>query len=345
MMFFALNVSTIKKDNNLIAIFIVVIFSVFYGLRGADAGVDTINYVSAYNSIDASYFSYQELIRTFVVNGITAAEPGFILYAYVSKLLGLSSNTYLILVALWGLLFVYIAYKKLSDSPLLVFSLYVLSISCISLHANVIRQGMAIGFVLLALSLVISRRNALALLCFIFAAFFHFSALLVAVFSIPQMLKFKIKYFWGAFLCLIILLVSGAFSKVLFLVLPSLFAAKLDKYFHVGFGALFTFKFFSFFIFIFTLEIIKKINIEKTIYINEIYKCYFSLFFIQLLFVGDLVASERFGLYRFAFEPIIIVLFFDSLKEKYFAKSILTILAFIYGALVFNIPMIKGILS
>jgi len=345
-MFFALNVSTIKKDSNVIAIFIVIIFSVFYGLRGADAGVDTINYASAYNSIDVYYFSYQQLIRTFVVNGITAAEPGFILFAYVSKYFGFSVHAYLIFVSVWGLFFVSLAYKKLSENSLMSFSLYLLSMTSIALHANVIRQGMAIGLVLLALSLIISRRNILALVFFILASFFHFSALLIAIFSIPQIFKIKIKYYWAAFLLLIILLVTGFFSKLMFLILPSLFAVKVAKYFHVGVGALFTFKFLSFFIFIFALEFIKYTDIEKKInYINELYKSYFSLFLVQLLFVGDLVASERFGLYRFALEPIIIVLFFNSFKEKYFAKYLLVIMAFIYGILIFNMPTIRSILS
>ena len=325
-------------------VFAILSISLFLGNRGGGAGVDTINYISAYNSISENVSSYKDLSTTFVVNNITAAEPGFVLFTYLNKLLGFSADTYLVMVVIFGLSFVYLAYSQLTNYPLLAFSLYALSMSCVALHGNVIRQGMAVGLTLLAISYIVKRKSFKSILLFMLASFFHFSALLVAVFCIPAMLRLQIKYFWIALVGIVICLITGIFSKIIYFILPGLFAAKIAKYFQAGFDSLLTFKFISFFIFVGGIEFSRKFVKDK-IEFDSIYRCYFSLFLIQLLFIGDLVASERFGLFRFALEPIIIIYFFNSFKEKYLSRVILAALTFIYGILVYNVPTIKAMLT
>ena len=334
----------LRKRNGVFLMASLLSLSLFLGLRGGDAGVDTVNYISAYNAISDQVSSYQDLSTTFVVNNITAAEPGFVLFTYANKLFGLSSDFYLVSVVFFGLLIVYSAYSRLTNYPLLAFSLYAFSMSCVALHGNVIRQGMAVGFILLAISYIVKGRNKLAISFFLFASLFHFSALLVAIFSIPAMLKLKMRYFWLALISIVVCLLAGIFSKVIFFILPGLFAAKVAKYFQAGFDSLLTFKFISFFIFVAGIEFLRKFN-ENKIELEAIYRCYFSLFLIQLLFIGDLVASERFGLFRFALEPVIITYFFNSLKEKHLSRIALVSLAFLYGIIVYNVPTIKAMLT
>jgi len=318
--------------------------SLFLGHRGENAGADTVNYISAYKAISDSITSYQDLSTTFVVNNITAAEPGFVLFTYGNKLLGLSPDMYLVMVVVFGLSFVYFAYSRLTTYPLLAFSLYAFSMSCVALHGNVIRQGMAVGLTLLAISYIVTKQRVLSVLFFLFASLFHFSALLIAVFSIPAMLQLKMRYYWLALVSIVICLLSGLFSKVIYFILPGLFAAKIAKYFQAGFDSLLTFKFISFFIFIAGIEFVRKYNKDKVAF-ESIYRCYFSLFLIQLLFIGDLVASERFGLFRFALEPVIITYFVHSLKDKYMSRLILASFAFLYGVIVYNVPTIKAMLT
>ena len=325
-------------------VFVTVIISLFLGNRGESAGADTVNYISAYNSISDNISSYKDLSTTFVLNNITAAEPGFVLFTYLNKLLGFSADTYLVMVVIFGLSLLYLAYSQLTNYPLLAFSLYSLSMSCVSLHGNVIRQGMAVGLALLAVSYIVQRKNFKSLLFFILASFFHFSALLVAAFCIPAMLRLQIRYFWVALVGITICLITGVLSKIVYFILPGLFAAKIAKYFQVGFDSLLTFKFISFFIFVGGIEFARKFEKNKVEF-DSIYRCYFSLFLIQLLFIGDLVASERFGLFRFALEPIIIVYFFNSFKEKYLSRVTLAAVACIYGVLVYNVPTIKAMLT
>jgi hypothetical protein len=338
-------VGIFRKADWLLIILVILSVALFLGLRGTDAGSDTINYVSAYNALANNIMSYQELATTFVRNNITAAEPGFIVFTYVCKLLGIGPEAYLTAVAAFGLCVVYIAYHRLSNFPLLAFLLYALSMSCVALHANVIRQGMAVGFILLALSFIQEKKNKQALLLFLIASTFHFSALVVAIFAIPAMKRMQIKYYWIALLLLVTLLVTGILSKIALFILPGLFAGKIAKYFQIGFASLVTFKFISFFVFATAIAIMQKQDKTLNNYTDNLYRCYFSLFLIQLLFMGNLVASERFGLYRFALEPVIILSFFNMFKEKYFARSILASLGLVYGFVVYNIPTIKDMLT
>jgi hypothetical protein len=335
----------LRKTSWFLVIAVILSVAIFLGLRGGDAGSDTVNYVSAYNALENNIGSYKQLATTFVRNNITAAEPGFIIFTYLSKLIGLSTDLYLVAVSAFGLCMMYFAYHRITTFPLLAFILYSLSMSCVALHANVIRQGMAVGFIILAIYLIQERKNKQAFLLLLIASTFHFSALLIAMFLFPAMKKVQLKYYWFALLALIILLVSGVLSNIVMAVLPSLFAAKISKYFEVGFASLATFKFISFFVFALVIEFVRKQKEVNVTQIDNLYRCYFSLFLIQVLFMGNLVASERFGLYRFALEPLIIVSFFNIFKEKYFARGILITLTFIYGAIVYNISSIKGILT
>ncbi|WDE00542.1 EpsG family protein [Thalassomonas actiniarum] len=336
---------TLRKNNIFLVVIAILSIAVFFGFRGPEAGADTHNYVGAFKSIPDTIYTYRDLTKAFVLNNITAAEPGFVLFTYLNKLVGFSADFFLVTVALWGLIFTYLAYRRLSDYPLLAFSLYSVSMTCVSLHSNVIRQGMAVGIVLLGISFIQQERKKLAFFLFVFASFFHFSALLVAIFLIPAVFRFKMRYFWGAMLVLIALLLSGFFSSVIFMFLPKLLAIKAAKYFHVGMDSLITFKFLSFFIFVAFLEFIKTFGSYNREIINNLYRCYFSLFLIQLLFIGDLVASERFGLYRFALEPIIIIYAFNSWKEQHLSRLSLALIAILYGLVVFNIPTIQETLT
>jgi hypothetical protein len=319
--------------------------SLLFGLRGINAGSDTSNYVSAFNDIATNFNSYQELARTFVMNGITAAEPSFMLFAYVMKVLGFSAEFYLVAVVFVSLYLIYLAHVRLVSHPLLCLVLYMVSISAVSLHANVIRQGMAVGFVLLAISFIQVNKNKPAIFAFIIASTFHFSAVAAAFFVIPAMRKMKLKYYWFSFFLLVFLLSSGLLSNLITLGLPRIFAIKLARYFQVGFESLLTFKVLNFFIFVLGLEVAKKYSPRNIESIDNIYRCYFSFFLLQLLFVGNIIASERFGLYRFILEPIIIVIFVSAFREKKFVKIILSILVFIYGCIVYNIPGIKNMLT
>lgn len=327
-------------------LFVAVAASFFVGFRGIDAGLDTISYGSAYLQLRTEYFDYLEIARTFVSNNITAAEPGFILYTYLIKSIGFGLDGYLTIIAFTGLVILFTGFKKLTSFWALSVVLYVVSISFVVLQANVIRQGIAVGLIILAIGYLLEEKKFKFLVIGASASLFHISAApVMAILFFTLFLKKHWLYFLGAIVG-VGGVMSGALVSFFGLFLSGVFLAKINTYFSVGFASILTFKLLSFFIFYGILMVlhsyIKEPETKQHIYkLGLVYIC---LFIPQLLFSGDYVASERFGLYRFALEPVILSLIPIVLKPNYLASVGVVLLAGLYGLIVYNLPTVQQIL-
>lgn len=334
------------KRSVILCLVLSVLFSVFVGLRGEFAGSDTVQYVSAYNDLPMGNYNYKELAWTFVKNGITASEPGFVYFTTAMKNLHAPYWLYLASVSFFSCILIFYSFSALSKYSLLCFVLYLFSITFISLHANVIRQCVAIGFYLLATQFYLKNQNLKFLIFSLFAVSFHFSYIALFLLLLPAIM-FQLRYAWYFFfLVLLIMFVSlGVVEHVTMLALPGFLANKLVKYYSSGIQALFTFKLLSSVIFISILLYVIKNNNEQYDMAAKLLILYIASFMLQILFAGDLVASERFGLYKFVLEPIIISYLILVFKEKNVAKLIILSFSLIYGFIVYNLPVVTYMLG
>ena len=322
-----------------------VAFSIFVGLRGEFAGSDTIQYVSAYKNLPIDNFVYTDLAWAFVKNGITASEPGFVYFTAFMKNSGCPYWLYLSCISFISCVLIFSSFSSFSKYPVLCFSLYLFSITFISLHANVIRQCVAVGFYLLAISFYFKNKPFKFILFSVLAMSFHFSYLALFLLLLPAVF-FNIRSGWY-FLSLAVLILcvsTGLIGTVTNLVLPGFLAAKLLKYYSFGIGALFTFKLLSSLLFIFILFYVAK-HSERNNSIDKLMIVYISSLMLQILFVGDLVASERFGLYKFVLESVIISHLIFVFKEKNIAKLSILFFSLIYGFVVYNLPSVTYMLG
>lgn len=329
------------------AFFVILLCSLFIGLRGEHAGSDTLNYVDAYNAIDTSRFVYSELVKSYVINGITAAEPGFLLTSYAFKLTGASYHFYLIFICFISLAILYFGFRRITQFSLFALVLYCFSISLVSLQANVLRQSLAVAFMVLAIGFLTQNKNKKFAFFGILAGFFHISAFVVFPLFFLTFISLRIRYYFLLFIGLLAFVYSGLIVKIATLVLGGLIGNKFASYFSVGFAALLTFKFISFFMILLICLFLRHINRENFYRVNLHYitACYFCCFYLQFLFSGNEVSSERFGLYRFVLEPVIFSLIPTFFKRKELVFMYMTVLAFIYGFIVYNLSTVKYMLN
>lgn len=184
------------------------LMSVFVGLRDFSIGTDTLNYVTIYKYIPTlgEYFTHFEA----GFHG-DRMERGFFILLSVFKSLYLSAHLMLILISCIALTVLAYAYKKIAPNYYLAIFIYTVSIFFFSLEYNILRQGLATSFAVLALSFLIEKRKLLYLFFVAIAASFHVIALLSLCLYPFKNFKWQRKYVAFAF----ILLVAFSFIDVL----------------------------------------------------------------------------------------------------------------------------------
>jgi hypothetical protein len=344
---FAGLLSFTKGVNRVLPFFVITLSSFFIGLRGASAGSDTVKYIDAYNAIDVSSFDYQSLVTAYVANGITAAEPGFLFVSYVFKLVGLGELGYLVSIAFLSLFIIYKALQRFETNTTLVLVLFACSITLVSLQGNVIRQALASAFFLYGLSFLYQNRKSKFVFWGLVGGLFHLSAVAVTIVCFAVAFSYRQRYYWLGFIVVAVVTVTGLIGKVASLAFGGLIAMKLTKYFVVGIAGLMTFKLLSFFIIYGVFFGLRFVDIERyrQTKINFYLAVYFCLFYLQFLFSGDLVSSERFGLYRFLWEPLMFSLLPGFFKQSKLVVSLIVFVCLIYGILVYNLPTVQYMLT
>ena len=140
---------------------------IFAALRLDIGGSDLFKYSEFYTSIDPKHFPASN-----------NWEPLFKGLAFVTRIMGLSFNGFLGIVAIIGILpAVYVIDKRSGDTPI---GLFVYGIQWMLYGTFVIlRQGLALGMAFLALDALLDRKWLRFALATLFAIGFHYSALCI----------------------------------------------------------------------------------------------------------------------------------------------------------------------
>jgi len=186
----------------------ITLMAIFIGLRDFSIGTDTLNYVTIYKYIPSlgDYLSHFE--TGFHGNRM---EIGFFILLSVFKSFSISAPIMLVFVSFISLTVLAYAYKRIAPNYYLAIFIYTVSIFFFSLEYNILRQGLATSFVVLALYFLIENRKLLYLFFVAIAASFHVIALLSLCIYPFKNFKWQRKYVLFAFL----LLVAFSFIDVL----------------------------------------------------------------------------------------------------------------------------------
>lgn len=134
------------------------------GLRSEEFP-DTLNYLDFFNDVDKNNFIYY----------FVEFESGFVVSTLVIKTIINNSLVWLCIVALLSLALKFFAIRRLSPFPFISL-LVIMSGYYISLEFLQIRQGLALGFILVSLVFLVRNKFYLFYLFVIIASLFHISA-------------------------------------------------------------------------------------------------------------------------------------------------------------------------
>ncbi|MCY1398310.1 EpsG family protein [compost metagenome] len=274
----------------------------YIGFRPEDTPGDTEIYLNVY--------------KTLVGGGETLSVPFETGFITLIQLLGVggADHYYFFMVIPFLLL---VSYHKLAASifgsrsslPLLCVAIIVYYPFFLSLTANVIRQGLAVSFILLALSLVLTEHKKIAGVISISAVLFHRSAVIALPFF---MLVSRIVRFSFSQLVAIWLFVSVAsYFKVFAAVVSLVFSLLASQGISFDYSSVDSVEYqsgfrFDFWLFsslsialFFVLHVLgrKADRVAPVFYIS----CYFAIVHIAMF---DIAFNDRFGVYAWVLFPL-----------------------------------------
>jgi hypothetical protein len=220
-MFFAFmpNYKGIKKTvpTSIITLFIFVFIFILLILRDINAPSDMVNY--SWMFIQASDF--QSAMSQYHGNIF------FSFLMYIGNFISLDKETYFYILSLLFLVIYAVGLKlifKNSKHYLLALSFFAISSTFVLLFTNVIRQGLALSLLVLAIGLLLSNKKLLATLILVCSIFSHFSILPIVTFIL--LIKYilnKNKLIFIFLLAIPLLPILGSFLLGLFASLGGLF--------------------------------------------------------------------------------------------------------------------------
>lgn len=143
-------------------------------------GTDYFHYTSLYTSLFPGDWSYS-VERS-------PQEFGFTLFSLAFRSLGMSAESFILVVSALSVVCAYIAIRDASPSPAFSVSLYILFASYLS-PMNTARQGLAVSLIFLA-AVLMPRHRILASLLAVLACSMHISAIIaIAVFMLLKFIK------------------------------------------------------------------------------------------------------------------------------------------------------------
>jgi hypothetical protein len=305
-----------KKSKILLLIFtIIVILLIFVtGFRG--------------ENVDNDYWAYKSMYERDVV----LIEPSFIMIKYVfNTLLNAKFQWFLLFYAFLAISIKVFVIKKLSNY--LFLSLMVFIGDLFLLHEfTQIRAAVAVSFMLLSLKYVYSREKAKFALCYVFAIFFHISALMMIVIWFFNTRKINM---WICFTLIIIcfilaILKFNAASLLIYIPIPYVqqkvmsyvILKKGDDFSANVFGVYAFIKLFLLCILLMKHNIIIKYNKYAYILIKMQLLSSLSLLFFSQNVAAALRISEFFSIAGIILFPLFSVTF----KNKLFARFVLFII-------------------
>ncbi len=309
--------SYFRQDRNLLLSF--VFFMIFFaGTRSIRIGTDTINYYrfyflkGIYLQDPIEFFGYFQTDLLFeVLMFITFPFKNFTLFLLV-----------LAIILNVGL---YFFVRRFSDygkdgSSLILFLTFASAFSFLQLEVNIIRNGLSITFILLALDCLLKEKLKPAIFLFVIAYFFHGTSLIpISAILLSRLLKnVEIKYFIVLFIMAIGLSFIGfGFHSIPFLQNISgedfkrlVFTGETT--YRIGFRLDFVL-YNAFFLFLF----VKFSNLKNT---KDLFLIkYFVITSVIFFFNFNIPFSDRIGLYSWIAIPLLL---FNTIKNSYKEKSL-----------------------
>ena len=213
---YCLILELVKAERKVILLMPALILMAFFiGFRDFSIGTDTITYVQIYQ--------YTPPLSDYLINfepGFHAGrmEWGFFILLSILKEFLIPAKLALVIISFISLLFFAIAYKRLCPNYYIGILLLTVSAFFLSFEYNILRQGIAGGISMLALSYLITRQYIAYFACVLFAATFHIIALVsLAIFPFR-----KIQWQSKHFILVAIALTLAVFIDVISLVLLEL---------------------------------------------------------------------------------------------------------------------------
>ncbi len=185
---FLLSSKKYNKTFNVYFIIAVMVLCLFATFRSYDIGTDTINYLNFYNLADGKTFSDLMGTKTF-----SEIEIGFDFLIWLSANVFHSYRVLLFISAFLTVTPIYVVIRKQENR----ISIFLASITFLlflwGMTLNVIRQGIASAFFLVAISCWDDKEKFKAIFMMIFAILFHYGAVFGLVMIVIPYLLTKIK--------------------------------------------------------------------------------------------------------------------------------------------------------
>ncbi|WP_124640043.1 MULTISPECIES: EpsG family protein [Amniculibacterium] len=304
---FALKVDVRRKQAQtlgvLVSVFFMTAIVILFGLRDYKVGTDTLMYKYQYTYYKKIDFGTEILVKWFMafVHG-WSNDPRYYIFSL--------SALYLLVLYLASLVFS----RKFQYNVLFVLFSFVSLYSFQSLGVNIVRQGVSLAFLLLAVALYLRnpRNVALWLLAALCSVGFHVTsiAIIVVLILVNVFRKLPIKYYTVLYFVFVVL----AYFKVSLLslgpVLGDVFAGdrkskyidgSFDKEFSIGFKPQFVI-FNTLFLLIFFL--IRKYGQKQENY-DVLFKTYMALS-MMFFMMFQLPFSDRWGVMSWMFIPFLL---------------------------------------
>lgn len=305
---------------------IVFSLSILYYVRDFSIGLDTYTYVGIIDDV----FQIDSIKGVVDYSILYNIEIGFVFFVYLLGFLGVSTSLVFFVSALLIYINLFFALKKVKVNVVLYFSAFFSYCAFFLWSFNILRQMIAVSFVILAVGFLLNSSKRKFILFIILATLFHYSAIVGLLFYfIYHYLDFFFKFrLWLVFfIC--------AISKFILLAVVSYY----PRYASYGVGdtansiGIFLF---SFYLFIFLLLGVAGKYVKKKVVEYELFVSAFSIYIgLQLAFIINGISTygtTRLLIYFLWPSVFIIGIFLINLKEsiRYILNCLLFLLFTFY---------------
>ena len=312
---FLIDLSKSRYIKYALCFFLLLIMLCLYYYRDYGIGTDTINYIPIFQDISNS----NNIIDYSLSNNV---EIGFSFLVYFINLF--SQDYFLIFTILTSIIYINLIITVYRYN--LSYILFFCSLFCIFqmyfYSFNILRQAIAISFVILATSYLVENKDKKFLILCFFAFIFHYSSVFVILFYFIYLFRVKIVNFWYLVLIVLLFALSFIFSYVI---------GGFDKYsiYDVDDSITTSGGFFLnlFYIVLFAIALLlkKRIHIMKSefYFFLAIYTFYISLtlFYFSSPFLNQgMVRVSFYFLWPSIFIILIIIKNISNIRVRYFVS-------------------------
>lgn len=327
-------------NNRILIIVFLILVSIFWGMRPISVGADTVSYLDFYNTATL-YDSLSDYLFRYKSDYVF-----FSLIYFFSRYL--TYPFFLIFISVITSIGFYLVYLNISSSihnnvlrsyySSIVIFLFFSLFSYTSIYSNIIRNGMALPFSILAVLNLFNRKWVKYVVFTVFSLLIHSSSIIILVFAfILFTTKINVRVCICIYFVSLILSFKGYglnnLGIVQFLNIEKLSryaAGAADTSYKIGFRPGFTVYNFFFFVISFLFGNFRNENFN---YVFRLYVLLTSFF----LFCYNIPYSDRFGLYSWIIIPVMLFYAFINVKTQliFRVSSLLIIFFFVINYILF----------